>query len=287
MKNWKQVKVFILEYLALGLGAIIMSLGLILFLVPAKIAPGGVSGLAMVLHHFFGLPVGVMMLVFNIPLFLIGLKSLGKRFGARTAFAFSVVSVAYDVCDQFLHLEPATTDPLLASVFGGIVLGFGLGIVFRAKGTTGGSDILGQIINKYSNISVGIGIMIVDFFVISFAGLAFHDVTLALYGFISLYASSKVIDIVLDGFDYARSLYIITEKQNEIINAITRDLSRSGTMITGTGFYTRKARNILFIVVTRKEVATVRQLVERIDPNAFVIISNVHEVLGQGFRPRV
>lgn len=283
----QKTKAILLDYFVIVIGSIIMSLGLILFLVPAKIAPGGVSGLAMVLHHLFGLPVGMMMLVINIPLFLLGLKFLGKRFGARTVFAFTTASVVYDFLDKICHVEAATTDPLLSSVFGGIVLGIGLGIVFRAKGTTGGSDILGQIIHKFSNISVGIGIMIVDFFVISFAGFAFHDLKLALYGFISLYASSKVIDIVLDGFDYARSLYIITEKQNAVINAITRDMHRGGTIIKGTGFYTRNDRDILFTVVTRKEVATVRQLVQQIDPNAFVIISNVHEVLGEGFRPRV
>jgi uncharacterized membrane-anchored protein YitT (DUF2179 family) len=217
----------------------------------------------------------------------LGLKFLGKRFGARTAFAFTIVSLVYDFFDKIFHPHAATSDPLLSSVFGGIVLGIGLGIVFRAKGTTGGSDILGQMLHKFTNVSVGIGIMIVDFFVISFAGFAFGDLTLALYGFISLYASSKIIDLVLDGLDYARSLYIISEKQNAIINAITRDMHRGGTIIKGTGFYTRKDRDILFTVVTRKEVATVRQLVQQIDPNAFVIISNVHEVLGEGFRPRV
>lgn len=283
----QQIKKIVPEYLGLAFGATMMSVSLILFLVPAKIAPGGVSGLAMVLHHHWGLPVGMMMLVFNIPLFLLGLKVLGKRFGPRTAFAFTIVSLTYDFFDKVLHFQPATTEPLLAAVFGGIVLGFGLGIVFRMKGTTGGSDILGQIIHKYRNISVGIGIMVVDFFVISFAGFAFHDIKLALYGFISLYASSKVIDVVLDGFDYARSLQIISEKPNEIMNAITRDMHRGGTSINGIGFYTRKERNILFTVVTRKEVATVRQIVQKIDPKAFIIISNVHEVLGEGFRPRV
>ncbi|MCI0512854.1 YitT family protein [candidate division KSB1 bacterium] len=276
-----------IEYLLMALGAMIMSAGLIFFLVPARIAPGGVSGLATVLYHVWGLPVGLMMLVFNIPLFLLGLKILGKSFGVRTLFAFTVVSLSYDFFDQVLHFQAATNDPLLAAAFGGIILGVGLGMVFRAKGTTGGSDILGQIIHKYSNISIGMGIMLVDFFVISFAGLIFGQVNLALYGFISLYASSKVIDLVIGGFDYARSLYIITDKQNEIINAVTRDLNRGGTLIRGVGFYTRQERNILFTVVTRKEVSTVRQIVHQIDPQAFVIISNVYEVLGEGFRPRV
>ncbi len=281
------VKKIIMEYLAISFGAMLTALALILFLVPAKIAPGGVSGLGMIFYHSFGLPVGWTMLAFNIPLFILGVKVLGKQFGARTAFAFSLVSIGYEFFDQVLNLQPATNDPLLSAVFGGIVLGIGLGIVFRAKGTTGGSDILGQVIHKFSNISIGIGILIVDFFVISFAGLAFHDVTLALYGFISLYASSKIIDIVMDGFDYARSLYIISDKQNEIIDVITNDMQRGGTLITGKGFFTGQERNILFTVVTRKEITTIHQIVKEIDPKAFIIISNVHEVLGEGFRPRI
>ncbi|MBN1350466.1 YitT family protein [candidate division KSB1 bacterium] len=275
------------EYLGITLGAVLVSLSLLLFLVPAKIAPGGVSGLAMVFYHLFGLPVGVMMLCFNIPLFLIGIKLLGKRFGVRTLFAFTGVSLVYDFIDTFYKVQPATKEPLLAAVFGGIILGLGLGLVFRMKGTTGGSDILGQIIHKYSNVSLGIGIMIVDFVVISLAGAAFKDITLALYGFISLYASSKVIDLVLDGFDYARSIQIISSQKDEIIAAITEEMGRGGTEIRGVGFYTKEERNILFTVVTRKEVATVVQTIKQIDPNAFVIISNVHEVLGEGFRPRV
>ena len=276
----------ILEYVYLGLGSVIMAAGLFIFLIPAKIAPGGVSGIAMVTHHLWGWPVGIVMLALNIPLFLVGLKLLGKRFGPRTLFSFTLVSVFYDLMDRIIGTQPVTVEPLLAAIFGGIIIGFGLGIVFRGKGTTGGSDILGQVIHKYSNVSVGIAIMMVDFFVILMAGSAFKDISLMLYGFISLYAASKVIDIVLDGFDYARSLYIISDKADEIMQAVV-EMNRGGTMIHGTGFYTRKERNVLFTVVTRKEVAGVRETVKRIDADAFVIISNVHEVLGEGFRPRV
>jgi uncharacterized membrane-anchored protein YitT (DUF2179 family) len=283
----QKLKSIVFEYIGLAVGSVIMSLGLVLFLIPGRIAPGGVSGIGIVLHHLFNLPVGMMMLVFNIPLFIFGIKVLGTQFGPRTLFSFITVSVMIDIFDKVFHLGAATDNLLLTSIFGGILLGIGLGIVFRFKGTTGGSDILGQIIHKYSNVSIGTGILIVDFFVISFAGLAFHDINLALYGFISLYFSSKVLDLILDGIDYARSFYVVSEKQDDIIEAITNDMGRGGTEISGKGFYTRKERNILYTVVARKEVATLRQLIQRIDPNAFVIIANVHEVLGEGFRPRV
>ncbi|MCD6205038.1 MAG: YitT family protein [Candidatus Marinimicrobia bacterium] len=283
----QKIKTIVYEYFGLAFGSAIMSLGLVLFLIPGKIAPGGVSGIGIVLHYLFNLPVGVVMLLFNIPLFILGLKVLGKQFGPRTLFSFIFLSLITDFFDKVLHLGAATDNLLLTSIFGGILLGIGLGIVFRFKGTTGGSDIVGQIIHKYSNITVGTAILIVDFFIISFAGIAFKDINLALYGFISLYFSSKVLDVILDGFDYARSFYIISEKQDEIIEAITREMGRGGTEIYGRGFFTRKERNILFTVVTRKEVTYLRQLVKQIDPDSFVIISNIHEVLGEGFRPRV
>jgi len=283
----QKIKTIVYEYFGLAFGSAIMSLGLVLFLIPGKIAPGGVSGIGIVLHYLFNLPVGVVMLLFNIPLFILGLKVLGKQFGPRTLFSFIFLSLITDFFDKVLHLGAATDNLLLTSIFGGILLGIGLGIVFRFKGTTGGSDIVGQIIHKYSNITVGTAILIVDFFIISFAGIAFKDINLALYGFISLYFSSKVLDVILDGFDYARSFYIISEKQDEIIEAITREMGRGGTEIYGRGFFTRKERNILFTVVTRKEVTYLRQLVKQIDPDSFVIIANIHEVLGEGFRPRV
>jgi len=283
----QKIKTIVYEYFGLAFGSAIMSLGLVLFLIPGKIAPGGVSGIGIVLHYLFNLPVGVVMLLFNIPLFILGMKVLGKQFGPRTLFSFIFLSLITDFFDKVLHLGAATDNLLLTSIFGGILLGIGLGIVFRFKGTTGGSDIVGQIIHKYSNITVGTAILIVDFFIISFAGIAFKDINLALYGFISLYFSSKVLDVILDGFDYARSFYIISEKQDEIIEAITREMGRGGTEIYGRGFFTRKERNILFTVVTRKEVTYLRQLVKQIDPDSFVIISNIHEVLGEGFRPRV
>jgi len=283
----QKINSIVFEYCGLAIGSVIMALALVFFLIPAKIAPGGVSGLAIVLYHLFDLPVGLLMLLFNIPLFIVGLRLLGKQFGSRTLFSFIVVSLVTDFYDTVLRLDAATTDPLLASIFGGIVLGIGLGVVFRFKGTTGGSDIVGQIINKYSNVSVGVGILIVDFFVITFAGLVFRNINLALYGFISLYFSSKVLDLILDGFDYARAFYIISEKQDEIIALITQDMGRGGTEISGSGFYTRKERNVLYTVVTRREVATLRQEIQKIDPRAFIIITNVHEVIGEGFRQRI
>ncbi|MBN2280148.1 MAG: YitT family protein [Candidatus Marinimicrobia bacterium] len=281
--DWREI---LLEYVLITIGSVIMSSSLVLFLGPAKIAPGGVSGLAVIIYNIFNIPMGITMLVLNIPLFLIGLKLLGPKFGPRTFYSFTIVSLATDFMDKYLKLKPATDDPLLAAIFGGVVIGMGLGIVFRNKGTTGGSDIVGQVINKYSNMSVGTGIMIIDFFIISISGAAFRNINLALYGFIGLFFSTRVIDIMLDGFDYARAFYIISDKYEEMIDVINKKMDRGGTLLHGKGIYTGQDRKVLFAVVTRREVSKLRELVKDIDPKAFVIISNIHEVLGNGFRSR-
>ena len=275
------------EYIVITLGSVIMAFSLVAFLGPAKIAPGGVSGLAIILYNIFNIPMGISMLVFNIPLFMLGLKLLGRKFGPRTFYSFTVLSLATDLFDKYLNIKAATDEPLLAAIFGGVIMGAGLGIVFRYKGTTGGSDIVGQVINKYSNMSVGTGIMIIDFFIITISGIAFKDINLALYGFISLFVGAKVIDIMIDGIDYARAFYIISEQYEEIIEVINKKMDRGGTIFHGQGIYTGEKREVLFAVVTRKEVAKLRELVKDIDPKAFVIISNIHEVLGNGFRPRL
>ena len=282
--GWKSI---VWEYFIIAIGSVIMSLSLVLFLGPAKIAPGGVSGLAIIVYNIFEIPMGITMLVLNIPLFLMGLKLLGAKFGPRTFFSFTIVSIATDFFDKYMHVKAATDDPLLAAIFGGVVIGAGLGIVFREKGTTGGSDIVGQVINKYTNMSVGTGIMIIDFFIITISGLAFKDINIALYGFISLFFGARVIDIMIDGFDYARAFYIISDKYEEIIQVINNEMDRGGTMLHGEGIYTGADRKVIFAVVTRKEVAKLRELVVDVDPDAFVIISNIHEVLGNGFRRRL
>jgi len=282
--NWKEI---VFDYTMIAIGSIIMSCSLVLFLGPARIAPGGVSGLAVIVDNLFDIPMGLTMLVANIPLFIIGLKILGPKFGPRTFFSFTVVSIATDVMDKYLKLKPATEEPLLAAIFGGVVIGMGLGIVFRYKGTTGGSDIVGQVINKYSNMSVGTGIMIIDFFIISISGIAFQNINLALYGFIGLFFGARVIDIMIDGFDYARAFYIISDNHEEMIEVINKKMDRTGTILHGQGIYSGEDRKVLFAVVTRREVTKLRELVTDIDPNAFVIISNIHEVLGNGFRSRI
>ncbi len=279
-------KAIVGEYFFIAIGSVMMSLALVMFLEPAKIAPGGVGGLAIVIYNLFDIPMGLSMLILNVPLFVLGIKLLGTKFGPRTFYSFTILSLTTDFFDKVLNIQAATDDPLLAGIFGGVIMGAGLGLVFRNKGTSGGSDIVGQVLNKYTNMSVGKGIMVIDFFIITLAGLVFRDINLVLYGFISLFFLGRVLDIMIDGFDYARAFYIISEKQDKIIAAINEKMDRGGTLLKGKGFYTGEERCVLFAVVTRKEVAKLRGLIKEIDPRAFVIISNIHEVLGKGFKTR-
>ncbi|MCF7886135.1 MAG: YitT family protein [Candidatus Marinimicrobia bacterium] len=285
--SFKIVKDFLIDYLAIALGTLIMALALVLFLSPSKIVFGGVGGIAIVIKQLWDFPLGITMILLNVPLFLIGLKLLGKSFGARTFYAFTLFAFFTDILDRGLELVPATDNILLASIFGGITLGLGLGIVFRFQGTTGGSDIVGQIIDKYTNLSIGTGIILTDFLIIISAGIIFGNINLALYGLISLYLSGQIIDMVINGLDYARSFYIITDQEEDIKQMVLDKMERGGTVMMGEGFYSEEKKNILFVVVTLKEVYALRQKVREIDPDAFIIIADVHEVLGHGFRPRI
>ncbi|WP_457566296.1 YitT family protein [Caldithrix abyssi] len=301
----------IIDYIFITLGGIFMALGIGVFLVDARVVPGGVSGLSMAFHYLSGgkLPVGTLIWIFNLPLYIWGIKELGKRFGARTFYGFTISSLFIDIFrGEFpgLHykgLNQATSiihlrehDFFFLILIGAVLLGLGLGIIFKFKGTTGGSDIVAAILQKRYGAKPGMSIMMIDFFVITFAGLIiyFKDLSgntpafaLTLYAFFLLFISSYLIDLVLDGFDYARSALIISDHNDKIAQVIMERLSRGATALHGRGLYKNVDREVLLTVVSRKEITLLTEIIEEIDPTAFVIISNVHEVLGEGFRRRI
>ncbi|MGC9336619.1 MAG: YitT family protein [Candidatus Cloacimonadia bacterium] len=276
----------IFEYLALAAGTILMSLSLVWFLSPNKIAAGGVSGLAIVLHHLFNMPIGATMLIFNVPLFLLGVKYLGKLFGIRTIIGMVLFSFFTDFFDKILKFLAVTDNHLLATLYGGLLLGIGLGIVFRARGSTGGSDIIAQIFSNKGIMSAGNTFILIDFFVIALAGISFQGIEYALWGFIALYVSSKIVDVVIAGLGYAKACYIISTKSKEIKNEILKKMDRGVTMFKGKGGYSEEDRDIILCILTKREITRLRNLVKQIDPDAFVIIQDTYEVLGKGFRPR-
>ncbi|OIQ58727.1 hypothetical protein MOTE_17190 [Moorella thermoacetica] len=269
------------DYLGITAGTLATALGLVLFLVPNRIAAGGVSGLATVLHYVFGWPVGLTMLVLNIPLFLAGLKVLGLEFGLKTLYGTIILSAFTDTLAFWLHAP--TSNTLLASLYGGLLSGVGMGIVFRSGGSTGGTDLAALLFRHYLHISAGMGLLMVDALVISLAGLVFN-VELALYALVALFLTSRAIDAIQEGGGYARAALIISDKAEEIARRVLAELDRGVTGLAGRGFYTRREREVLLVVVQRAEVSRLKDLVASIDPEAFVIVSNVHEVLGEGFQ---
>lgn len=305
------VKHPVMEYLAIAFGAALMAIGIGIFLVDAKVVPGGVSGLAMSFHYLTGnsVPVGVLMWTLNIPLFIWGLKELGKNFAMRTFVGFSLNSFFIDLFRGdipglgFIRLQdsPAIKDLLhndflFLILIGSVLLGLGLGIIFKFKGTTAGSDIIASIMHKRFGTKPGQAIMYIDFFVISFAGLIIGikdlspdkpALSLTLYAFFLLFLSSKLIDVILDGFDYARAAFVISEKSDEISEAIMNEMGRGVTAVKTRGAYTNVEREMVFTVVPMRELGTLTDIVKDVDPNAFIIIHNVHEVLGSGFRRRI
>jgi len=274
-------KINFLDYFLILVGSAMTALSLNMFLVPNKIAAGGVSGIATILHYTAGLPVGLTMLIINIPLFLAGLVFIGSRFGFRTVLATLLLSFLTDATTNF---PVVTRDVLLASVYGGIVMGIGLGLVIRSGATTGGSDLGARLVHHFfGEISVGQALLGIDFIVITAAGLIFN-LSLAMYALFALFISSRVIDLIQEGMNYAKAVYIISDNTQQIAKAILNELSRGVTVLGGRGGYTGENREILLCVITRMEVARLKKLVYHLDPKAFVIISDVHEVLGEGFQ---
>lgn len=271
----------VIEYFGILIGVIITALSLVLFLVPNKIAAGGVSGLATIVYHTLGFPVGITMLAINIPLFLFSVKELGVRFGIKSLFGTITLSLIIDIIEPFVN--PVTSDPFLAALYGGVLSGVGIGIVFRFGGTTGGTDLGAQLLKKFTGLSSGQGLLAIDAVVITLAAI-FFNVELALFGLIGLFATSKVIDLVQEGLQYARAALIISDEPEKITKEIFERLNRGVTVLKGKGAYSGKERDILLVVISQAEVTRLKALVNNIDNKSFVIITHIHEALGEGFK---
>lgn len=271
----------ILEYIYILIGSAFIALAFNLFLLPNQIASGGVSGISIILANVLGWEPAFVQWSFNIPLFISGVLLLGGRqYGLKTlvgtAFLPFVVYLSND-------LEPWTRDPLLGALFGGIGVGLGLGIVFRGKGSTGGTDLAAQIINKYTGLSLGTSIAIIDGVIVLAASMIF-DIERGLYALIGLYVTSKTIDLVQVGIGRSKMTMVITSKQEEVREAILNKIDRGMTKLTAYGGYTDQERPILMCVVDQSEFTKLKQIVKSIDPSAFVIVTDAAEVLGEGFK---
>ena len=265
-------------------GSVIMGIGYSIFLIPHHFVPGGVSGIAMIVNYFTRLPLGVLIMVLNIPVFIIGIRIMGRKYGLRSLLGMVISSLLIDFFNQVVGLKSATDDPILAAIYGGFMLGVGLGLVFRGRASTGGSDILGQILNRWTGMSVGIGIMLIDFFIISASGVAFRQLEAPLYGYIVLFISSKVIDMILEGWNYTKLVIITSTKTPEIRDFILNTLDRGGTALKSRTLYLNRDGETIMTVIHRKQLAELKQFIKSVDPGAFVIINDTYAVLGKGFK---
>lgn len=263
-------------------GALIISFSLVGFTVPNKIAAGGLNGIATILVYSMNIPVSVTIFAGNFILIIMQMKLIGKRSAWKTLLSVSLISVFTWVFTTLLNLSPLTNDTFLACLYGGILVGIGVGMTFRGGGTTGGTDILSQIIHRKFHFPIGETILISNCFVAIAAGIAFGP-ELALYGLITVFFTGKVIDAVLEGMSVFRNVLIISQYSDEISWSIIEDLHRGVTSLSGAGVYSAKQTNILMTVVRTKELSMLRRIIYTYDPSAFVIIGDARQVIGRGF----
>lgn len=261
-------------------GALLMSLSANVFLVPLKLAEGGVTGVGIILYHLLGVPMWVTQVVANIPILALGVKVKGLRLLRRSLLGVAAYSFFLAVTAQ---IPPITDQVVLAIVYGGLTMGVGLGLVLRSGGTTGGTEVLALVLQHRLGFSVGSMVLAVDAVVLTVAAIAFSPEA-AMWAVITLFISSKVVDIVQVGLYAARGVTIITTRPDPIARRIMAEVERGVTVVHGTGAFTGEPRTILYTVAQRSELTQVKQIAYAEDPKAFVVVAEVHEVLGEGFR---
>lgn len=264
------------------LGSLLFALGFSLFLEPNEINTGGVSGLAMIAVELTGVgTVGLFSILLNLPLFILGGVKIGKRFFAGSLLGMLLSSVLIDAFDLYRF---APQDVLVSAIYGGLLCGIGLGIVFAGGTSTGGSDILVRLLKlRYRNVPIGTINTCFDLFVVLLTGIVYHDISKALYSGIVVFITGQVIDMVIYRFDYSKVVYIISQAPDLIANGISTQLDRGATFLYGMGAYSREDKRIVLTVVKKRQLAELKELVMELDPSAFVIVQEAHQVLGDGF----
>jgi uncharacterized membrane-anchored protein YitT (DUF2179 family) len=273
----------LIDFGLIFIGAVIQAVGLNIFLIPAQVAAGGVSGLAQLLNHVYGLPVGILILVGNLPLFALGWRYLGGfRFASRTVFSVFIYALAIEVSAPLLPAGGLSNDNLLNALYGGVIVGIGIGIVYRGRGTSGGTDILARIINHYRGMPLSTIYMLTDAVVILIAGFIFGWEN-ALYALVALYITGLTAETVTQGSRVVRTALIVTNQPDMVGQGILHEMGRGVTRIEATGAYTGAARAVLYVVVSRAEVEPLKSIVRRADEKAFLVIGQAYEALGEGF----
>lgn len=282
----KQLFSFLIDLLFYITGGIIYSVAVLLFLTENEISPGGLTGIATILNYLFSLPIGTVVFILNIPLLAAGFIKFGGVFIAKTAVATAVMSLTLDISGLFM--PKMKIDPILAALFGGLLMGLGISLFMLRGATTGGTDIIAKLINrKFPHLTVGRLMLAADAAVVGLSALVYKNMESALYAVIAIYASSRVMDLILYGADRGKIIYVITDNAKELSDSIMSLINRGVTLLDVTGAYTGTKRQMLMCTVRRHEVAAVCRLATSCDKNAFIIVGEAGEVLGEGFKTNI
>jgi len=274
------------NYFKIILGSFILALGVVFFILPIHVVPGGVFGVSIIINHLTHFPVGMSALIINIPLFIWGINVLGRQFGIKTFLAIILTSTFIDLLTHFTGGKPLTQDILVASMFGGVFIGTGIALAIRGDATTGGTDIIAQIVAKYTKIPVGQLFLVIDGVIVLGSVAVFGKIDLAPYAIIAIFTISKTIDSILSGLDHRKAVLIVSEQHEKIRDVILKEMDRGGTYLSARGlFYKDQERHIIFTALSRKEVARLQHYIKRIDPDAFLAVLDTHEIIGSGFKP--
>ena len=280
-------------YATLLLGAFVISIGYTFFMTPYKIVPVGIYGISTILHYQLGFPIGLAALCFNLPLSLWGVKVLGKQFGVKTFICFLLVAMFADGMPLVLKAlgHPHPYDPfqlqdevLLASIFGGVVIGIGAGLILKTRSSSGGTDVLSSILNKLTRKPIGMLQMTIDSVIVMCGLIVFQDWKVPFYSWLTIFLMGKVIDIVIQGYSSDKTFFIVSEKTEEIRHYILTELHRGGSIVPVNGMFNRSEKEMIMTVVNRKEVVTLQRAIFKIDPKAFTTIMEAKEILGEGFK---
>ncbi len=286
MKKLTRKQIVLKKYLKEGveiiIGCILMALGTALFLLPNQLSSGGFAGISTIIYYLFNMPLGITMLILNIPLIILTIIKVGKEIAIKGIFGTIVLSTFIDI---FEKLKPLTEDRLLACIYGGILVGLGTAIVLKANASTGGTDLLSYIVRAFKpHFKISNLIVIVDITIVFLNVLFFKEVEIGLYSAIAIYLMGKMIDIVFEGVYFTKMMFIVSNKYKEIAQEIGQKLDRGSTAIYAKGTYTREKKMVLWCVASRGEVVKIKQIAQEIDPRAFIVISNAREAWGKGFK---
>ncbi|AIF49996.1 YitT family protein [Pelosinus sp. UFO1] len=271
----------IYQYLSVGVGCLLSAVAINSFLVPHHLLSGGVSGIAIILYYLFKFPIGVQILVMNIPLVYAAYRLLGKEYTIKTLYGTALFSFFVDATGYLANFT-VVDDPILSAITGGIITGIGSGLIFKANGSGGGLDIVSSIIKKYYSMNVGAASFSINCVIMLIAAILF-GIKLAILTLISMFIAANITDNVVEGINRKKTVYIVSYKTDEILKAILKEVGRGATILRGEGAFTRQDKQVIFVVVTLTQIGQIKLLVQESDPNAFMIVQDAVEVMGRGF----